>query len=116
MERDQLLAEITELGRAFSRLGWHARVGPLRAYYQAVARGVERTPSWNPQHVARFRQILGLGPSPLPVADHCARCPPPASEWWSGARTVMHLDDRYVSVCTGCGAEWVVHLPARATA
>jgi hypothetical protein len=114
MERDRLLAEITELGRVFARLGWRKHHETLRDYYRTVRSGADRTPSWNPQHLARLRQVVGLGPSPLPVAERCARCPPPTGDWWTGARTVMHLEDRYVSVCTSCGAEWVVRLTAKA--
>ncbi len=108
---DALLADITELGRELVRLGWRARAESLRAFYVATLRGAPSTPAWNATHVARWRAVLGLGPHPLPVADRCRRCPAPRQQWWTGARTVLHLDDRYVSVCTGCGAEWVRLLP-----
>ena len=111
---DALLHDIAELGRELVRLGWRSRAESLRAFYAATRRGEAATPAWNPTHVARLRAVLGLGPNPLPVGERCRTCPPPQhQQWWTGARTVMHLDDRYVSVCTGCGAEWV-QLLARA--
>lgn len=108
-----LLTDIAELGRELVRLGWFARAATLREFYLAARRGQPSTAAWNATHVARLRAVLGLGPSPLPLAERCETCPPTQGAWWAGARTVLHLDDRYVSVCTGCGAEWV-HLLARA--
>lgn len=108
MTHEALLAEVAELGREFSRLGWTRRLQPLRDYYAAVAAGQERTERWSPELVASLRRVLGLGAEALPTAQRCPRCELRSDGSWNGARTTMHLEDRWAMQCSSCGAEWVV--------
>jgi hypothetical protein len=105
--RDELLADVAELGREFTRLGWIRRLQPLREYYAAVAAGQERTERWSPDLVAGLRRVIGLGKAPLPTATRCPRCEVPSDGSWAGARTTLHLEDRWAMECAKCGAEWV---------
>lgn len=102
-----LLAAIMELGLEFDRLGWTERLPGLREFYRVVRSGGTCTEAWSAEHLERLRQMMGLGPNPLPVATHCPRCPPAPAGGWNGTRTVVHLPDRWVSACVDCGGEWV---------
>jgi len=104
--RDALLANVAELGREFSRLGWTRRLPPLREFYAAVAAGQERTERWSAELVVGLRRVMGLGPGALPKAQRCPRCEVPSDGSWAGARTTMHLDDRWAMECAKCGAQW----------
>jgi len=106
--REELLADVAELGREFTRLGWTRRVQPLREYYAAVAAGKERTERWSSDLVASLRRVIGLGRGALPTATRCPRCEVPSDGSWAGARTTLHLEDRWAMECARCGAEWVV--------
>ena len=106
--REALLADVAELGREFARLGWTRRLPALREYYAAVTAAQERTERWSPELVARLRRVVGLGSNVLPTATRCPRCEVPRDGSWAGARTTMHLDDRWAMECSKCGAEWVV--------
>lgn len=106
--REEMLAEVAELGREFTRLGWSRRLQPLRDYYAAVAAGQERTERWSPDLVAGLRRVLGLGKAALPIGTRCPRCEVPRDGSWAGARTTMHLEDRWAIECAKCGSEWVV--------
>ena len=106
--REELLADVAELGREFARLGWTRRLPPLREFYAAIAAGRDRTERFTAALVAALRRVMGLGVDALPSAQHCPRCEPPRDGSWAGARTMMHLDDRWAMQCAKCGAEWVV--------
>lgn len=106
--REELLADVAELGREFARLGWTRRLTPLREFYAAIAAGRDRTERFTAALVAALRRVMGLGADALPSAQHCPRCEPPGDGSWAGARTMMHLDDRWAMQCAKCGAEWVV--------
>lgn len=110
--RAALLAEIAELGQEFSRLGWTKRLPPLREFYAAVAAGAERTEQWSVELVANLRRVMGLGPGALPRATRCPNCERRSDGSWNGARTTMHLEDRWAMRCSNCGAEWVVFVDA----
>lgn len=105
---DALLADVAELGREFARLGWTKRLPPLREYYAAVAAGQERTERWSAELVANLRRVMGLGADALPTATRCPRCEVRSDGSWNGARTTMHLDDRWAMQCSSCGSQWVV--------
>jgi hypothetical protein len=108
VDQSDLLASITELGQAFARLGWRNRLPALREFFSVVRAGGSSTGSWSAEHVAKMQAALGLGSRPLKVAAACPCCPPPLSGAWAGARTVLHLEDRWVLQCAVCSAEWLV--------
>lgn len=108
VDNSDLLASIAELGQAFARLGWAHRLPALREFFSVVRAGGASTENWSAAHVAKMRAALGLGENPLQVASSCPRCPPPLQGTWAGARTVLHLEDRWVLQCAVCSAEWLV--------
>jgi len=103
-----LLVETAELGVEFARLGWTRRLVKLREFYAAVMAGQQSASGWSPELVRSVRRVMGMGPEGLPESLHCPRCPPKTDGSWGGARTTMHLDDRWAMECASCGAEWVV--------
>jgi len=108
----QLLEEIAELGREFTRLGWTPRLAPLREFYAAARAGRPQTERWSVSHLARLRAALGLGAAPLVVSVRCPSCSPPVNGQWAGARTVLHFEDRWVNQCALCSTEWVTFCSA----
>jgi hypothetical protein len=106
--REELLADVAELGREFARLGWTRRLPALRELYAALAEGRDGTERFTVALVGELRRVMGLGADALPSAQHCPRCELPRDGSWEGARTTMHLDDRWAMQCAKCGAEWVV--------
>lgn len=107
-DQSDLLASIAELGQALTRLGWTHRLPALRDFFAVVRAGGTSTNRWSVAHVAKLQAALGLGKNPLQVAAACPRCPPPLPGTWCGARTVLHLEDRWVLQCAVCSAEWLV--------
>lgn len=108
VDRSDLLAAVAEVGYTFARLGWSHRLPALREFYAVVRAGGTSTDRWSAGHLAKLQAALGLGPNPLQVAASCPRCSPPLPGTWAGARTVLHLEDRWVLQCAVCSAEWLV--------
>ena len=103
------LDAIAELGLELRRLGWRRHLEKARELYAATRDGHQA--EWTIEHAERLRAVLGQGPSPIPVGSHCPRWPPPLQGTWSGTRTMLHFEDRWVCQCSRCGSEWVRMVP-----
>ena len=56
--REELLADVAELGREFARLGWTWRLPALREFYAAIAEGCDGTERVTAALVGELRRVM----------------------------------------------------------